>query len=104
MSVTAEQLQKLSRELSDRGKLIEAGWVGLRAVWLHPDSPPNQVEECRWAFMAGAQHLFTSIMTILEPGGEPTHKDLERMDLIAKELRDFAEQVVKGLPTVGAKQ
>jgi hypothetical protein len=37
----------------------------------------------------GAHHLFTSIMTILEPGTEPTAKDLKRMDLIDKELRGF---------------
>lgn len=95
-------LQKLSRDLTDQGKLIEAGWIGLRAVWLHPDSPQNQIDECRQAFFAGAQHLFASIMTILEPDAEPTDKDLERIGLIEAELQSFIQDFhLRQLPTQG---
>ncbi len=87
--VTHEFLEKLSRELVDRGKLIEAGWVGLRIAAVSPNAPQIQIDEMRNAFMAGAQHLFSSIMTILEPGAEPTDKDLDRMSLIASELDEF---------------
>jgi hypothetical protein len=82
-------LERLSRELADQGKLIEAGWVALRAVAIPLNAPPIQLEEMRMAFFAGAQHLFSSIMAILEPGAEPTDNDLARLDLIDKELRDF---------------
>lgn len=82
-------LERLSRELADQGKLIEAGWVGLRLAAVPLDASAVQLEEMRNAFFAGAQHLFSSIMTILEPDAEPTDKDLERMTLIDKELRAF---------------
>lgn len=81
-----EYLRRLAKGLADEGKLIEAGFVGFRLGVMHPDSPTDQVVEMRLAFMAGAQHLFSSIMTILEDGNEATPADLKRLDLIQKEL------------------
>ena len=85
-------LQRLERELVDGGKLIEAGFVGLRLAAIPLDASAVQIEEMRNAFFAGAQHLFSSIMTILEPDAEPTDKDLERMDLIDRELKKFINE------------
>lgn len=96
-------LERLSRELADQGKLIEAGWVGLRVACDLHDAPKDQLQEMRNAFFAGAQHLFSSIMTILDPGAEPTDKDLERMDLIDKELRAFINDfTIRNIPTGGS--
>jgi hypothetical protein len=87
---------EVSKQLADSGKLIEAGWAGYRHLVMSPDAPPDQIEECRFAFMAGAQHLFSSIMTVLDPGDEePTAADLNKMDLIDKELRAFAIEIQK---------
>jgi hypothetical protein len=79
----------VTKELTDQGKLIEAGFAALRHLAMAKDAPPIQVEEMRFAFMAGAQHLFSSIMVILDPGSEPTEKDLQRMDLIHNELEQW---------------
>lgn len=96
-------LERLSRELADDGKLIEAGWLGLRIACKLEDAPAIQLQEMRQAFFAGAQHLFSSIMTILEPDAEPTDKDLERMDLIDKELRAFINDfTIRNVPTEGS--
>ena len=95
-------LERLSRELTDGGKLIEAGWLGLRIACELEDAPAIQLEEMRNAFFAGAQHLFSSIMTLLEPDAEPTDKDLERLDLIDGELMAFINDFsVRRLPTEG---
>lgn len=95
-------LERLSRELVDQGKLIEAGWVGLRVACDLEDTPKVQLQEMRNAFFAGAQHLFASIMAILEPDAEPTDKDLERMDLIDRELKTFINDFqLRNLPTEG---
>lgn len=95
-------LERLSRELTDKGKLIEAGWLGLRIACQLEDAPAIQLEEMRNAFFAGAQHLFSSIMTILDPGAEPTDKDLARMDMIDRELKAFINDFsVRRLPTEG---
>lgn len=78
--------------MSDRGRLIEAGWIALRKSAMRPDAPEIQVTEMRMAFFAGAQHLFASIMGILDPGSEPTERDLKRMDLISHELQGFLQE------------
>ncbi|MGX9432410.1 MULTISPECIES: hypothetical protein [Bradyrhizobium] len=86
-------LERLSKELAEAGKLIEAGWIGYRIAVVPPDAPLVQLEECKLAFFAGAQHLFRSLMTVFDPGGEePTEADMRKIDLIDKELRRFAEQ------------
>lgn len=76
----------VANKMADDGKLIEAGWMALRLAAIPKDAPRVQVDEMRLAFMAGAQHLFASIMGILDPGDEPTEADLRKMDLIAAEL------------------
>ena len=82
-------LERVTRDLIDSGKLIEAGWVSMRIACDLVDAPADQLREMRMAFFAGAQHLFGSILSVLEPGDEPTEKDLKRMDLIHTELQDF---------------
>lgn len=96
-------LKRLSRELTDKGKLIESGWIGLRLACDLEDAPKVQLEEMRNAFFAGAQHLFASIMIILDPGADPTDKDLERMDLIDRELKAFInDYTIRNIPTGGS--
>jgi hypothetical protein len=85
-------LKRLSIELTDKGKLIEAGWVGLRLALRLEDAPKTQLEEMRKAFFAGAQHLFSSIMTVLDEGSEPTEADMRRMSQISDELEAFGNQ------------
>jgi hypothetical protein len=83
-------LAELSRKLTDEGKLIEAGWISLRIAAMPPNAPDIQLSEMRTAFFAGAQHLFGSIMSIMDEDREPTEDDLGRMDLIDAELHQFA--------------
>ncbi len=85
-------VDNLCRELTDKGKLIEAGWLSLKVTIISANAPQIQIEEMRKAFFAGAQHLFSSILSILEPDAEPTEKDLRRMSQISQELNDFIEQ------------
>lgn len=98
-------LEKLSRDLTDRGMLVEAGWIGLRIACMAEDAPEDQLREMKMAFMAGALHLFSSIMTIMEAGDEPTASDMRRMDLIDRELRTFGEQfALNHTPTTGGRR
>lgn len=96
------RLEKLARDLTDKGKIIEAGWVGLRLAAIPLDAPAIQLEEMRGEFFAGAQHLFYSMMTILDPGEEATDADLDRMSLIQGELNSFIQQFeLKHFPAKG---
>jgi hypothetical protein len=84
-------LRELSQRLVREGKLIEAGWISLRLVAIPADAPELQIEEMRNAFFAGAQHLFASILSVLDPGEEPTAADLQRFDNINDELTRFID-------------
>lgn len=84
---------EVTKALTDKGKLIEAGFAAFRHMAMAKDAPPVQVSEMRLAFMAGAEHLFSSIMGILDPGDEPTDTDLRRMDLISTELDNWRGQI-----------
>ncbi len=97
-----EALEQWTKQLADEGKLIEAGWVGYQLAVLPPNAPQIQIDECRQAFMAGAQHLFHSIMSILDPGADPTDADLRKMDLIDKELTAFYDHMMLKLKPEGS--
>ena len=53
------EIEKLTKDLTDKGQLIEAGFVALRHMAIAKDATDEQVDEMRSAFFAGAQHLFT---------------------------------------------
>lgn len=93
---------EVTRQLGDKGMLIEGGWLALREVWIPKDAPPAQVKDLRWAFMAGAQHLYASIMAIMDPGREPTAADMRRLSLIAQELEAFRAEAESSVPTAGS--
>jgi hypothetical protein len=90
------------RDLTERGRLVEAGWVGFRLAAIPMHAPKAQLEEMRSVFFAGAQHLFSSIMTILDPGQEPTDADLARMGQIAEELERFIRAYEASIKTEGS--
>ena len=61
------------------------------------------LQEMRNAFFAGAQHMFCSLMTIMDADAEPTDKDLERMALIDAELRAFIDDfTIRNIPPGGS--
>jgi hypothetical protein len=89
-----EFLEMTMKRLADEGKLVEAGWVGLRLAVGLENAPAEQLREMRLAFLGGAQHLFSSIMSVLDPSSEPTDADLKRMHLIADELAAAEHELV----------
>lgn len=85
----------LLRELSDRGQIIEGGWRAFELLSGMTDPKFSEIQraEMRKAYFFGAQHLWASVMGILEPGEEPTELDLERMTKINAELEKFVEEM-----------
>lgn len=78
------------KALMDQGKIIEAGFALMRMQAISPTAPQIQVDEMRFAYMAGAQHVFASMMSGLDPDHDPTPADMRRMALIANELDAFS--------------
>lgn len=91
--ITEQLAAELAKVATDKGHLLELGWIGMLRYVVPKDAPETQVSEMRKAFFMGAEHLFASIMSILDPGAEPTEKDLDRMTLIHNELDAFRKEV-----------
>ena len=85
-------VDEVTKRLVDDGKLIEAGWQSLRVMAISPNAPEVQLREMRMAFFAGAQHVFGSMMSMLDEDKEPTEADIKRMDSIHAELEEFITQ------------
>lgn len=91
MTALDDLITATTRRLMDDGKIIEAGWQVYRMTVLPKDASAIQISETRLAFFAGAQHLFGSIMTALDPGPDETAADMRRMEQISAELDAFAD-------------
>lgn len=87
----------LAGHFVDRGLIIEMGFASMIEA-TYPDwrdMPAHQKDDLRAAFFAGAQHLFGSIMSFLDPGAEPTNRDMVRMEKIVHELDAFIRDYAK---------
>lgn len=82
-------LERMTQKLIDDGRLIEAGWNGLRLAAIPLNTPADRLEDLRSAFFAGARHLFTSLMCAFDAEEEPTEEDYRRIELIDRELAAF---------------
>ena len=91
--VDPQLIDTITRALVDEGKLVEAGWASYKLLVIPEDAQQVQVDESRFAFFAGAQHLFASILGMLEPDAEPTDADLARMGQIHTELERFVGEM-----------
>lgn len=81
------------KRLADEGRLIEAGFVAMRAAIIPVDASEGQISDMRIAYMAGAQHLYASMMSVMDSDREPTPRDLLRMAAIDTELRSFEGEI-----------
>lgn len=91
MSAHDKVARAVIKAAADNGKIIEVGFEALRELAIAPNAPQIQVDEMRLAYMAGAQHLFSSMMCVLDPGKEETEDDLARMAGIQSELAAWEE-------------
>lgn len=75
----------LVAEMIAKGKLLEAGFLGVRML-LPQDIAPEQLAQLRLAYLGGAQHVWASMFAAMSPDREPTMQDMRRMALISAEL------------------
>jgi hypothetical protein len=90
---THAELIKITRELEDEGRQVEAGWQVFRVLTMRHCTSIVELDKAREAFFAGAQHLFASILEgCSEPDADDRTDELKRMDKISAELDRFVEQ------------
>lgn len=77
-------------------KIIDTAWRSYAEQVIPMNAPDIQRQECRRAFYAGAASVFSGIMTMLDPGAEPTDADLEKMSALEDELNQYAKSLAAG--------
>src|SRR5262245_28498623 len=93
----------LTKDLIALGKLVESGWVLFRHYVVPKHAPELQVSEMQLAFMAGAEYLWSSVLSALDSGIEPTEADLKRMDMIGREIAAWRKILAaRAAPTKGS--
>jgi hypothetical protein len=80
------------QDMFDSGHPVEMGFKKLKEVYITDDAPDFQVRDMRVAFFAGAQFLYHTMMSMLDPDEEPTEGDMVRMKVIHDELEAFTEE------------
>lgn len=83
----------IAKSLVAKGMLIEAGASIYIANIVPADASEVQKQETRSAFFAGAQHVFHTIMRIMDEDREPTPADLQAVTNIDSELTKFAKEL-----------
>lgn len=68
---------------------IEATWESFKNQVIPKEASELQLREMKIAFYAGSFGLFQSMMTMLDPGKEPTEQDLDKMAEIYAEMKYF---------------
>jgi len=79
---------ELTKRAVDEKAIIALGWGAFQRT-LVPHTPPDVKNTLMLAFYCGALHLFSSLNVFLDPGDEPTDRDMQRMCNIADEVLDF---------------
>lgn len=97
--------ERLAGELTDRGKLLEAGCAAMiKHFW--PDGVSEQQRrDLRMAWFLGCDHLFFGAMGAMSEGTEITERDEARMAGIQDELDQFRMELGgESMPAPGRPQ
>lgn len=91
----------ITKQLGDSGHLIMGGFAAF--LLMHKIDPKTAdvgpLAMLHEAYMGGAQHLWHSMLSIMDPGREPTAADYKRMDLIEAELSAWRDRKMGELAT-----
>lgn len=83
---------EIAKDWIEKGKLIEGGFRVMRQLMLR-DMDHSSKEAFEAAahkiFFLGADHLFSTIIRVMDDGHEPTDDDMKRMTLLHEELAAF---------------
>ncbi len=101
MSASPLLVQKVCRELTASGRVVEAGFDAFRSLVIPPQAGQDQVTAMRVAFFSGASLVFDVLMAALDDGEEPTDADMQRMSALEAELSRFQVEFAKAVTTRG---
>ena len=82
-----------ARQRNNPVKVLDSAWHSYSKQVIPISASVIQRQECRRAFYAGAQSFLNGMMTGLGSGKEPTNSDINLIESISDELKQFAEEL-----------
>lgn len=85
-------------------RYVEEMWRDYERRVLPANASRVQRNETRRAFFAVAMVLFERLVTMMDPGTEPTEDDMGKMDAIHEELQTYLAEMAEEMrgPTCGS--
>jgi hypothetical protein len=87
-----EMVKRITKQLMDEGRVIEAGWTGYRVLCLPEDTPPEVEAAFRRVYFTGAKCLMTALEITRDASGHFRDKrvaqltaELDRWDGLMRE-------------------
>jgi len=85
--------RELTRRLIEQGALIEGGFAAFLSQVIK-NASTETIAMLRIAYISGAEHMFSSMMTVMDVGEEePTEADIHRMNKIHEEVERYRAQL-----------
>lgn len=86
MSEKERLADDIVRSAGNAGLLVETGWQIHKGIILQIADNDPRLFDIRLAFMAGAEHVFTSLIGMMDEGDEITDGDMKKMALLDQEI------------------
>lgn len=88
----------LTKKLLDDGRLLEAGWHIFRGTMLPAGLAPQSLDRIRLAYLAGAEHVFSSMLSGMDEGDAETDAEIKRMENLSIEIAKAREELNAAAP------
>jgi len=84
--IIEEAVQKLTLGALQSGHVVMAGFAAFLKVTGLVDEPFEEQERAFSAYMAGADHVFSTLLNVMSEGGEVDPEDERRVGLMFEEM------------------
>ena len=89
-----EQAIEFLEDLADDGRLLEGGFAAFSQLF---DASDDLLFFMRFAFMSGADHLWSSLKNIITPDKDLSEADKIRLDKIDEEMQSYRQEMIEVL-------
>jgi hypothetical protein len=80
--------EQITKNLAAQGKLIEGGFAAYVHLYMK-DADPAAIDLMRRAWFLSADHIFASLLNVMDADREPTAQDMKIMEHLERELATF---------------
>lgn len=94
MTPDEQTVKAIVEKIADEGRIIRDGWEAFYIQTIPGDTPISEVAAMRYAYLAGAQHLWGAINAFIDlTNKEAAELSMRRLQLVEAELQGVAQEL-----------